>query len=173
VVVVDGVVPGSRAAMETVVLARAARSTRCFSLLTVGSAALAPDLAGSGPEINVITVPALIPAQVLAYLASWLDATLLPDAPPLIVTIDAALLVAHRSEGNLARINALVGTMLATPGAVLTSWHAWAATEPAGDQAADPLVLPVRPASWPPPEILRLINLYRAAAGLPDRGPAE
>src|SRR5262249_14772796 len=46
VVVIDGVLLGSRAAADVAVLARAARSTRYFSLLVVGPAELSIELGG-------------------------------------------------------------------------------------------------------------------------------
>jgi len=160
-VVIDGVVPGTRAAAEVATLARAARSTRYFSLLVVGPAELAADLGGH-PASAVIAMPPLTPRQVVTYIESWLRATRSPDAPPLVVTVDAGLIVGHRTDGNLERINALAREMLASGGPVLTSWDAWVAP---GDAAAL-----VRPPVWPTPEVLQLINQCRAAAGLAERG---
>jgi serine/threonine-protein kinase len=175
-VVVDGVVPGTRAAADVAVLARAARSTRYFSLLIVGPPELAEDLAGNpaaDPEGPLVTVPPLTLSQVRPYLASWLAATRAPEAPPLIVTVDAALIIGHRAAGNLGRINALAREMIAGGGSLLTSWNAWAAADGTGDQAGDPAVPPVRPPVWPTPEIVRLINRCRTAAGLAERGAPD
>jgi hypothetical protein len=88
------------------------------------------------------------------------------------VTVDAALVVGHRTAGNLSRINALARRMIASGGQVLTSWDAWAAPDDTGRHAAGQAEPPVRPAVWPTPEVLRLINRCRMAAGLADRGPA-
>ena len=164
-VVIDGVVPGTRAAAEVATLARAARSTRYFSLLVVGPAELAADLGGH-PASAVIAMPPLTPRQVVTYIESWLRATRSPDAPPLVVTVDAGLIVGHRTDGNLERINALAREMLAGGGPVLTSWDAWVAP---GDAAGLVAAL-VRPPVWPTPEVLQLINQCRAAAGLAERG---
>jgi hypothetical protein len=173
-IVVDGAVPGSRATAEVAALARAARSTRYFSLLIVGPAELAPDLIGPRSASSVITVPPLTTGQVAPYLTAWLTATRSPIAPPLIITIDAALLIAHRTEGNLGRINALAREMIAGgAGAILTSWDAWSAPDGIGHGGGDRTAPPARPEPWPPPEILAVINQCRAAAGLAVRGVGD
>lgn len=172
-VVVDGVIAGSRAAADAAVLARAARSTRYFSLLAVGPAELAAEIVEPDPDGAVIAVPALTAHEVGRYLDGWLRATRLPDAPPLIVTVDAALVVGHRTEGNLYRINALARRMIANGGPILTSWDAWAAADDTGRHADGQAEPPVRPSEWPTPEVLRLINQCRRAAGLADRSPAS
>src|SRR5262249_19261794 len=56
-VIVDGVIAGTRAAADAAVLARAARSTHYFSLLVVGPAELSTELGGSVPATATITVP--------------------------------------------------------------------------------------------------------------------
>jgi serine/threonine protein kinase len=168
-IVIDGVVVGTRAAVEVATLVRAARSTRYFSLLVVGPAEFATDTFGAHPASAVIAMPPLTPRQAGKYVESWLRATRSPSAPPLIITIDAALLVGHRTSGNLARINALAREMIASGGPVITSWDAWTAPD-AGDPARA-VPPPVRPAVWPTPEILGLINQCRIAAGLAERGP--
>ena len=168
-VVVDGVVAGTRAAADVSVLARAARGTRYFSLLIVGPAELSTELGGSIPASCVITVPALTPPQIGQYLDSWLRATREPGAPPLVVTIDAALIAAHRAGGNLDQLNALAHQMIAGGGPVITSWDAWTAVDDGHQTAANPEPA-VRPAVWPTPDVLRLINRCRVAAGLAERG---
>jgi serine/threonine-protein kinase len=165
-VVVDGVTAGTPVAADVAVLARAARSTRYFSLLIVGSPELAGDFA-TDPGGAVVRLPPLTLPQVRPYLASWLAATRPVEAPPLIVTVDAALIIGHRTGGNLGRINALAREMIAGGGSLLTSWDAWTASEGSGSLAA----LPVRPPIWPTPEIVRLINQCRVAAGLAERAP--
>jgi hypothetical protein len=47
------------------------------------------------------------------------------------------------------------------------SWDAW--TAPDRERWADtrPSVLPRRPASWPPPEVVDVIDACRRAAGMP------
>jgi hypothetical protein len=131
-------------------------------MMVVGPSELAPELAG--PE-RMITVPPLSAPQVAPYVDHWLRATRAPEAPPLILTIDAALLIGHRAEGNLARINSLVRQMITSGGSVLTSWDAYAASD-RGSALGAPRI---RPAVWPTPEVVRVINQCRAAAGLAER----
>jgi len=171
-IVVDGVSAGTRPAVELAVLARAARSTRYFSLLIVGPAELAREVASADAAIAV-AVPPLGPLQVGRYIDGWLRATRHPEASPLIVTVDAALIAGHRGEGNLHRINALVRRMIAGGGPVLTSWDAWSTQNGADPLATNRAAAPIRPASWPTPDVLRLINGCRQAAGLAERGPAD
>jgi hypothetical protein len=178
VIVVDGVVPGTRSAADAAVLARAARSTRYFSLLVVGPPELVTDLAAdpagaqaADPARALVTVPPLTLPQVRAYLASWLAATRLPEAPPMIVTVDAALIIGHRAAGNLGRINALAREMIAGGAPVITSWDAWTAVDNSHQSTtAEPSV---RPTVWPSPDVLRLINHCRVEAGLAERSAPE
>ncbi|HEU4730881.1 MAG TPA: protein kinase [Kofleriaceae bacterium] len=167
-IVLDGISAGSRAAIDAGVLARAARSTRYFNVLVVS----APDLAIAEAE-RAVGVPPLEPHHIGAYVEGWLRATRRPDAPPVVVTVDAALLVGLRTEGNLDRVNALVRQMLASGGSVFTSWDAWAAPDDAGRYVNGRAVPPVRPAMWPTPEVLRRINECRATAGLAERAAPE
>jgi hypothetical protein len=149
------------------VLARAARSTRYFSLLVVGPGELSTELGGSIPASAVIAVPALTAMQIVQYLDAWLRATRRPEAPPLVITVDAALIAGHRAGGNLDQLNAIARQMIIRGGPVLTSWDAWTAVDD-DDQTAPPEP-PARPPAWPPPEVLQLINHCRVAAGLAER----
>jgi serine/threonine protein kinase len=168
-VVVDGVVAGTRAAADVSVLARAARSTRYFSVLVVGPGELSTELGGSIPASAVVTVPALTPLQISQYLDAWLRATRQPTAPPLLITVDAALIAGHRANGNLDQLNAFARQMIERGGPVLTSWDAWTASD---DRHVDGLAEPpARPRAWPTPEVLQLINHCRIAAGLGERNP--
>jgi hypothetical protein len=169
-IVVDGVSPGTRAAVEISVLARAARSTRYFSLLVIGAADLAEELSGGDAASALVEMPPLTAPQVASYVEAWLRATRAPDAPPLILTVDAALLVGHRAEGNLHRINTLARHMIATGGQILTSWDAWTAADDPGAAPRGPGAPVRRPTTWPTAQVLRLINQYRVAAGLGERG---
>lgn len=170
-IVVDGVLAGTRAADDLVVLARAAHSTRYFSVLVIGATDLATGRVGADLPAPV-HVPRLQPRQVRRYIESWLRATRHPDAPPLVVTVDAALIAGHRSEGNLHRLNALMRRMIAGGGPVLTSWDAWSTPNDVGHPASRAGV-PDRPAGWPTADVLRLINQCRAAAELAVRSPAD
>jgi len=168
-VVIDGVVAGSRAAADVSVLARAARGTRYFSVLVVGPGELSTEHGGSIPASAVVAVPALTPLQNSQYLDAWLRATRQPCAPPLVLTMDAALIAGHRANGNLDQLNALVRQMILRGGPVITSWEAWTTTDRDPDGVAEPP--PQRPAEWPTPEVLQLINHCRLAAGLGGRSP--
>jgi type II secretory pathway predicted ATPase ExeA len=172
IVIVDNVVAGTRAAADVAVLARAARSTRYFSLLVVGPPEIA-ELAGLDPDTAAVAVPPLTAPQTSAYIDGWLRTTRAPEAPPLIMTVDAALLIAHRAEGNLDRINGFARHMIATGRPVLTSWDAWTTSVDAGDPEQRVAAPVRRPAMWPTPQVLRLINQYRAAAGLAERGSVD
>jgi serine/threonine-protein kinase len=169
-IVVDGVVAGTRATADVSVLARAARSTLYFSLLVVGPAELSTELGGSIPASAVIEVPALTPVQVSLYLDSWLRATRAPSAPPLVITIDAALIAGHRANGNLDQLNSLARQMIATGAPVVTSWDAWIASDENQTARGEP---PPRPVDWPTPDVLRLINHCRVAAGIAERSAPE
>jgi hypothetical protein len=164
-IVIDGVVAGTPAATDAALLGRAARSTRYFSLVVVGPAALAEELGDDDPASSLVRVPPLALRQVAAYFDAWLDATRIGDAPPLIVSVDAALLAGHRAEGNLRRINAIARQMIAGGGRILTSWDAWSVPETEDDGPR-----PARPALWPTSAAMKLINRCRIAAGLPERG---
>jgi type II secretory pathway predicted ATPase ExeA len=167
-IVIDGVVDGTAVAADVALLTRAARSTRYFSLLAVGSTELAAELSAANPASSMVSVLPLTLRQVGAYIDAWLGATRAPDAPPLVVTVDAALLVGRRTDGNLRRINALARRLIAGGSPILTSWDAWVAPDDGGDGGPRP----VRPAVWPTPAALQLINQCRAAAGLAERGSA-
>ncbi|HMG22747.1 MAG TPA: serine/threonine-protein kinase [Kofleriaceae bacterium] len=166
-IVLDGVVAGTRATADASMLARAARSTRYFSLLVVGPAELSVEAGGSIPAGEVITVPTLTPLQIGQYLDSWLRATRPPEAPTLIITVDAALIAGHRANGNLDQLNALARQMIVTGSPVVTSWDAWTALDDHQAALDEPSV---RPAAWPTEDVLRLINHCRVAAGLAERG---
>jgi hypothetical protein len=169
-IVVDGVIAGTRATADVSVLARAARSTRYFSLLVVGPAELSTELGGSIPANSVVEVPALTPAQVTLYLDSWLRATRYPGAPPLVITVDAALIAGHRANGNLDQLNSLARQMIASGAPIVTSWDAWIASDEGQTARGEP---PPRPAHWPTQDVLRLINHCRLAAGVPERSPPD
>jgi serine/threonine protein kinase len=170
-VVIDGVVAGTRAAADVSVLARAARGTRYFSVLIVGPGELSTEHGGSIPASAVVNVPALTPLQITQYLDAWLRATRHPAAPPLVITMDAALIAGHRANGNLDQLNALARQMIARSGPVITSWEAWTTTDRDTSGVAEPQPPRPGPAEWPTPEVLQLINHCRLAAGLGGRGP--
>jgi type II secretory pathway predicted ATPase ExeA len=151
--------------------------TRSFKLLLAGGVGLVDELARGGvdfhgEQVPEIPLPPLDREQSARYVRGWLEATLAPQAPRVIVSPDALLLVALRSGGALARINRIAGNMLmlaaAERGRMLSSWHAWAASDRerwSGSRA--PAALPRRPERWPPPEVVDVIDACRRGAGMP------
>jgi type II secretory pathway predicted ATPase ExeA len=157
-------------------LVRAARSTKCMSLIVVGTPDHVDQLTNLGGllegDIRTLEVPSLDTAQTGAYLEAWLEATRDPTAPLLMLTPDAITLVHHRTEGNLARLNTLTGNMLQMAALenrrVLTSWYAWRA--PADDNwVAEKDSDLRRPSGWPLPEVLELLKKRRQQSGIPER----
>jgi hypothetical protein len=169
-IVIDGVAAGTRAAADVAVLARAARSTRYFSMLIVGPAELSAEFGGAILASAVAVVPPLGWLAVHEYLAAWLRVTRLPDAPPLIVTIDAALMAGYHAGGSLEQLNAIARQMITTGGPVVTSWDAWNAAT--ASRQGTPLSS-VRPLLWPTPEVLHVINQCRVAAGIAERASLD
>jgi hypothetical protein len=153
---------------ELLSLMRVASTTRCMSLIVVGSPDLADQLTAAGaiePEmISTIEAPALDVQQTTNYLAAWLNATRSPAALPLIITPDAAALVHLRSEGNLARINNLASNMLRMAALeerrVIPSWYAWMAPLADGWAPEGNMNLQ-KPPLWPTPDVLEILNSYR------------
>jgi serine/threonine protein kinase len=111
-------------------------------------------------------------AELDAYVRSWIDATLAPGSPPIVVSPDAALLLALRADGSLERLHCVAENMLVLAAVegrrALTSWHAWAASDQERwvDRRTPP-PLPRRPEPWPPPEVADVIDACRRGAGLP------
>jgi type II secretory pathway predicted ATPase ExeA len=174
--VLDNLTHSATRLAELTTLMHAAAKTRSFRVLIVAT----PELEASWARVGIrdadvglrrLVMPKLGAAQTLEYLASWLSATQAATQRRLILTPDAALLIAHRSDGNLGRINCIAAAMLeaacAEGRSVLSSWDAWVA--PA--DAPAPLRLPVlrRPRNWPSPEVLEILNAQRRAAGIASR----
>jgi hypothetical protein len=110
-------------------------------------------------------------AELNAYVQSWIAATLAPGAPPIILSRDALLLLALRSDGVLGRINCLAENMLMLAAAerrrTISSWHAWAASdEERWTETRSAATLPLRPEPWPPPEVADVIDACRRGAGM-------
>lgn len=167
--IVDGARADSPEILQLGLLARAARSTRCFCLLVVGELSSEDGLGRDA----IVELPPLPPSAVTPYLEAWLHAARLPDAAPLLISPDAALLLGERSAGNLGALNeltrrAILASKLSSGGGVLTSWsvHLAAAPGPVARDGAS------APAAWPPPAMLALINQLRRAARRDERQPA-
>ena len=110
--------------------------------------------------------------QVPAYVRSWVEATLAPHAAPILFTPDALRLMALRSEGVLPQLDCIAENMLVLAAAgrcrTLTSWHAWAASDRERWSVQPPATaLPTRPADWPPPDVIAVLDACRRGAGVP------
>jgi hypothetical protein len=111
------------------------------------------------------------PSELDAYVRSWIEATLAPGAPPIVLSPDAVLLLALRTDGVLDRIHCVAENMLVLAAAegrrTLSSWHAWAASDQERWADLGAVVLPRRPVPWPPPEVADVIDACRRGAALP------
>jgi type II secretory pathway predicted ATPase ExeA len=167
----DGVSPGPPPTGELAALLGAARATGAFQVLLAGAPGIAQALGGgAGEPLPEVAIPPLRGAQLADYLRAWLKASRAPAAPPVLVSPDALLLLGLRSEGLPGRVDCLAENMLLLAASgherALSSWHAWAAS----DQerwAARRVPLPRRPATWPPAEVVAVLDACRRGAGLP------
>jgi type II secretory pathway predicted ATPase ExeA len=173
--VLDGVSAGHPWAAGVGSVVAAAAWTRSFEVLLAGAPGIADDLARAGVDLAGERVPEVPIApldgeQLPRHLRGWLEATLARSAPPVIVTPDALLLLELRSGGALERVNCIAENMLCLAAAegrrILSSWHAWSASD-RERWAERRSALPRRPASWPPPEVVDVIDACRRAAGMP------
>jgi serine/threonine protein kinase len=125
------------------------------------------------PEARIAPPPARASASELdAYVRSWIEAALAPRAKPIVLSPDAVLLLALRTDGALERIHCVAENMLVLAAAegtrTLSTWHAWSASD--AERWADapaPPALPTRPVPWPPPEVVDVIDACRRGAGMP------
>jgi serine/threonine protein kinase len=172
--VLDNVTPSAARLAELAVLMQAASKSRAFRILLIAPPELEERLSrdtlrGEDVVMRRIVMLPLTARQTLDYMTDWLRTGLAPDSRRVLITPDAALLIAHRSGGNLQRINRLATTMLAAASreqrAVLCSWDAWSACDddrgvaPAGPEPRD----------WPTPEVLEILNALRRVAGIATR----
>ena len=172
--VLDNVTPSAARLAELAVLMQAASKSRAFRILLIAPPELEErlwrdTLRGEDVAMRRIVMLPLTARQTLDYMTDWLRSGLVPDSRRVLITPDAALLIAHRSGGNLQRINRLATTMLAAASreqrAVLCSWDAWSACDddrgvaPAGPEPRD----------WPTPEVLEILNALRRVAGIATR----
>ncbi len=181
-VVLHGVTAPHPSTVGLASIVGAALLSRSFKILLGGAPGLVEAVgraAFRGERVPEIAVPPLDGQQISRYVRTWLDAALAPDAPPIIVTPDALLLLALRSEGALERVNCIGANMLLLAAAerrrTLSSWHAWIASDRERWSETPALLLPRRPKSWPPPEVVDVIDACRRAAGMPPwpRGALE
>ena len=151
--------------------------TRSFKTLLCGEPRLVESLIASGVDFRAERVPEievkpLTREQIPAYVRSWLEATLAPDARPIIFSADGLRLLALRSEGALERLDCIAENMLLLAAAgrhrTLTSWHAWAASDrERWSVEPPPTGLPRRPQHWPPPDVIAVLDACRRGAGVP------
>jgi hypothetical protein len=143
-------------------LSVASRATEYFSLVVIGGA----DAGSLLNEPDRVVVPPLTSQQLLDYLRGRIALAREPGAAPLLLTLDAALLVHVRSGGNLAKVNRIATRMLAAAATqrsrVLTSFHAWGAADATDGMPA----ASSRGRQWPTPEVFVILNAQRAAMGL-------
>jgi hypothetical protein len=176
-VVLDGLSPGPASAASLARVVGAALWSRSFKLLLAGGPGLVEALARAGLDLQGIhvpelTVPLLDREQLSAHVRRWIEAALAPDAPPILVSPDALLLLALRSQGALELVNRISENMLLLAAAerrrTLTSWHAWAASDRERWSLARPgATLPLRPDPWPPAEVIDVIDACRRGTGMP------
>lgn len=155
-------------------LAMAAKQCGAFRLVLLGDAVARDFLASThfGPQgipCDTIHLPALGTLEVQSYVKAWLQTSHDPLIRSVLFTPDALLLMAHRSRGNLAELNRLSQSMLGVAvrqgRRVLDSWDAYSAMQEKAVRAAG------RPAVWPTPDVLSILNRYRQAAGVMPRRP--
>jgi hypothetical protein len=176
-VVLDGVTAPHPSAAGLASIVGAGLWTRSFKILLSGGPGLVDKLGRAGLDFRGERVPEIAVApldreQIPRHVRGWLEATLSPHAPPIIVTPDALLLLALRSGGALERVNCIAENMLLLAAAerrrTLSSWHAWVV--PDGErwsQTRAVPALPRRPKGWPPPEVVDVIDACRRGAGMP------
>jgi serine/threonine protein kinase len=175
-VVIEGVPAEPPALPALSGIIRAAMWTRSFQVLLGGEPGFVARLAGAGVDFrgeqpSEIRVAPLDREQLSRHLRGWIEATLAPRAPPIIITPDALLLVAMRSGGALERVNCIAENMLVLAASerrrTLCSWHAWTASDHERWAGAPAAGLPRRPKAWPPAEVVDVIDACRRGAGMP------
>ncbi|WP_242355625.1 serine/threonine-protein kinase [Anaeromyxobacter sp. SG64] len=174
--VLDGVTAAPPCAAGVARVLEAVRWSGSFKVLLAGAPGLVEALArggvelpeGRGPEL---AVPSLDPQVIGAYVRGAIDAALARGAPPIVVSPDAVLLLALRSDGVLGRVDCIAENMLVLAAAerrrVLRSWHAWVASDEERWSERATAALPRQPDRWPPPEVADVIDACRRGAGLP------
>ncbi len=184
VLILDNATSTQPFAVELSRLAKAAWATRYLSILVIGPHGLPELMARSWTPpaqdaLHSVSLPPLTPRQMLEYLRAMIDGARSERAPFSVITPDAALLVAHRSHGNLAQAHRVATNMLQLAALgrtrIVSSWEAWAAADAA---AANGSLLrdgatPERPARWPPADVLRVLNANRSEVGIPHRPSHE
>ncbi|HET9954079.1 MAG TPA: serine/threonine-protein kinase [Polyangiaceae bacterium] len=171
--IIDDVAPSGARLSEVAALVKASVTTRAFRLLVVSPPEFREraGLIGANLRLSSVHVPLLTTQQTLRYLSEWLQAMSAKER--VMITPDAALIIAYRSKGNVRRMNQMAASMLegATLAgrALISSWDAWSAPENPVVSVGAPQQ---KPKGWPTADVLQILNLQRAAAGLPVRNPS-
>jgi len=118
------------------------------------------------------TPPDGVPAETARFLSAWWREARSPEAPPLLCTPDAVLLIDRRAGGQRARLERLADNAMelatASGRGIVTSWEAWTApVEERLTQAGAVAELSRRREPWPPEPVRGEINACRERAGLP------
>ena len=158
-------------------LRQAALRTRYFSILLVGTPVLLEEMCEETDEksgIHSVAMPSLTVAQTLHYIDAWTRG--LAPGRRVLITVDAGLLIADRSRGNLGRTNEIALTMLSQAARekrrVLDSWDAWRAISADAGAEREAMRLAQRPEQWPTPAVLRVLNEQRRKIGTLPRQSA-
>jgi type II secretory pathway predicted ATPase ExeA len=180
-VVLDDFMLAHTSTAEVLAVVGAAARADAFHMLLVAHDDAWPVLREAAGASEPITAPAAAPirqhalppldrAQVSAYLRAWIDATLPPEAPRILISPDALLLIARRSNGHPERLNCIAENMLHLAAAagrrVVSSWEAWAGAPDVRWSTLANAQLPRRPRDWPPPDVVGEIDRCRHEAGL-------
>jgi hypothetical protein len=127
----------------------------------------------SAGDLVLDVVPPLTFEQSLGHIEFCVEVERTTVAPGLLVTPDAALLLAHCAEGNLGQLNRVLQAAIeqarADHASVLNSWHAWGAQPDELDASSDLSDRITRPESWPSKAVLDILNHYRCSFGIPPR----
>lgn len=176
-VVLDNTLTTNPATSGVTSLLCAAVWTRSFKVLLTGPAGLIETLEQGGVDFQgssapELSLPPLDRKQIEMYLRAWLRDSRRPNAPGVVLSADAVLLLELRSGGALKHVNCIAENMLVLAAAEgrrsLTSWHAWTASDKerwAQGQSYE--TLPGRPATWPPSSVIEVIDACRRKAGIP------
>jgi len=161
---------------ELAVLMQAASKTKSFRMLVLASPELEGRWSHAGKRdeelsLRHLMMPPLTARQTLAYLADWLHFALQPHPHRVLITPDAGLLVAHRSGGNLARINRIAQHMLEAAASerrsVLCAWDAWSAPADTLYPLASQKL--TKPSVWPHRDVLEVLDAQRRSVGIAAR----
>lgn len=121
-------------------------------------------------EHKEIELPSLSNKAVIEYIQRWMQIARAPGAPLLLVSTDAALWIAHKSQGNPARINRHIRRVLRQTDlngrSVISTWEAWYCGQQLERGNPLPDAVPECIANWPTPEILDVLNEYRQSVGI-------